>query len=211
MRYRGAFVAAGLLAGMLMALAVSSASARRFEISNQAFRAVWSAMVFSNPEGSVRVVCPATMEGSFHSRTISKVHESLVGYVTRAVIAEAQCQGGRARALPETLPWHVRYASFSGTLPAIRGVLFGVVGMSGLVEPVAGISCLYRSTELQQALVTAEIEAEGRVGPLTWAIEARIGLSSGGLLCPREGSFSGTSAPITLLGTTTRITARLVA
>jgi hypothetical protein len=78
---------ATLAASLLLAGAVSSASARIISSSNQNIRVTWASLEFS---GSVTIRCPVTFEGSFHARTIAKVARSLIGFVTRASIGEAE-------------------------------------------------------------------------------------------------------------------------
>src|SRR5580765_3632601 len=108
MRTRSKLLLAALATTAFMSIAVSSANARRFEISNQRFRAVWTFLEFT-ANGHV-ILCPVTLEGSFHSRTLSKVSGQLIGYVTNAFVPATECvTGGRARALTETLPWHMQY------------------------------------------------------------------------------------------------------
>jgi hypothetical protein len=145
MRQRSKLVLAGLTVALAFGALVSASSANRIALSGQQWRATWNAVKFV---GFGTVECHFTLEGSFHSRTISKVLESLVGYVSRATVDETRCTGGSARALTETLPWHIRYGGFSGTLPIITGVDERLVGGRFLVQ-VAGIvnaKCLYTSS-----------------------------------------------------------------
>jgi hypothetical protein len=111
-----AAIAAGLLA-----LAVSTAVARTFSLDNQDFR--WT---FNNIElamGELVTTCKLTLEGSLHSRTIAKVAGSLIGHVTS--VRTGECAPA-VTILTETLPWHVRYQSFSGRLPDTTLVLVSV-------------------------------------------------------------------------------------
>lgn len=194
-----------LAATAVMLAAVGTASANRFSASNQGIRAVWTSMEFIGEGGSPVVRCPVTMEGSLHSRTIAKVRGSLIGHITRAIING--CQGGSVRFLTETLPWHLQYDSFNGTLPHILVMWMAVVGMRYLVE--GGLtSCLYASTESQPALLGVSLGLEGEVNGVRWSTEQRIALSSG-LLCPNAGSL-GSSGFATLLGTNNLIFVRLI-
>src|SRR5438270_9952949 len=105
-------------ATVMMALAVSSASAAHLSTGNQNFRTVYTSLNFAEPSGFFGTIsCRVTMEGSFHSATIAKVIGSLIGYVTRATAAT--CTGGGATINQPSLPWHVRYGGFTGTLPSI--------------------------------------------------------------------------------------------
>jgi hypothetical protein len=115
MRTRSKLILVGLGATLLFALNISAASARTLSIGpSQNFRGTFSDLEFKALE--IRDDCHVTMEGSLHARTIAKVAGALLGYVTRVTIG--QCSIGTT-VLTETLPWHVRYESFSGTLPNI--------------------------------------------------------------------------------------------
>jgi len=84
-----------------------------------------------------------TLAGTFHSNTISKTMNSLIGYITSASLGT--CSGGRATILRETLPWHIVYSGFTGTLPNIRSVNMDIIGLSMAVE-TEGVACLLRTT-----------------------------------------------------------------
>jgi len=90
------------------------------------------------------VRCDVTLEGSYHYRVLQKTPEALVGYVTGATVRRP-CLGGEAWAfngierqgtttLANSLPWHVRYESFSGSLPNITAVGQRLIGARFLVE-----------------------------------------------------------------------------
>jgi hypothetical protein len=145
MRQRSKLVLAGLTVALAFGVLVSASSANRIGISGRQWTATWNAVRFV---GFVTVECHFTLEGSFHSRTLSKVLEALFGYVSRVTVDETRCTGGSARALTETLPWHIRYGGFEGTLPIITGISERLVGGRFLVQ-VAGIApskCLYTSS-----------------------------------------------------------------
>jgi len=186
-------------ATVLLGALVSSASARTFSISNQFSRTAFRAVTFGGAFGNI--TCPITFEGSLHSRIIPKVLGTLIGYITRADIGS--CSFGRATILRETLPWHVRYLSFSGVLPNITQLRFNVIGFSlRIQEPFAG--CLFRS-EVGRPVIIA-IERNTVTRELTTA-------ELGGTLpstCGISATVSSDRAPVTLLGTTTRITVTLI-
>jgi hypothetical protein len=167
MRHHKALTVSALAAVLLGAL-VGTASAGRLSLSSQTIRMTWASLTFSGGFGTVR--CAVTMEGSFHSRTIAKTRESLIGYITNARISHP-CSAGAAWAhsgetnevlggtVSNRLPWHIRYASFTGTLPNITSMNVEVVGIAYLIrEPVFGVLCEYAGG------------AEGR-GGLLWRIE----------------------------------------
>jgi hypothetical protein len=215
MRDLGRAVWATLLAATVLAVAVSAAGATRLEISNQAIRSVWRE--FELIVAGRHIACPVTMEGSFHSRILSKVNGQLVGYITAAQAEGPACTpeghlyvlNGRERLLAtvtnNTVPWHVQYDSFTGTLPNITGIKLRLVNVSLLVQIFAGeAGCLYSSTGVRPLIGTINLSV-GRVISLTF--NGPIPLKEG-LFCP-EGTISGTG-DVTLLGTTTAVTVRLV-
>jgi hypothetical protein len=187
-------------ATVVMSLLVGAASAGRLSTSSQTGRATFSAVSFRGGFGTT--VCSVTLEGSFHTRTIVKTAGSLVGYITRA--ASGGCSQGSATILTETLPWHMRYSSFTGTLPNISGIIFRIISLSFQIrEPVFGITCLARSTEAAPTIATYNREAGGA---LTTAItSSRVPTN-----CGTEGELSGTSNSFTVLGSATRITITLI-
>jgi hypothetical protein len=68
-------------AATFMAAIGTTASARNISISEQRLRANFRELIFRSSSG-VALTCSLTLESSFHSRTIAKVVESLVGYIT---------------------------------------------------------------------------------------------------------------------------------
>jgi len=191
-----ALIAALTLAG------ADQAAAESLSLSNSSFRVTWSSLSFEAGVSPVR--CPITLEGSFHSGTLLKVAGTLIGNVTRA--AAGTCTSGTVTVLTETLPWHVKYASFAGALPNITTVNVSTVGaaFSGR-EPVFGVTCLFRSTAEAPSTLAVTREAGGA---LTTA-------SAGGTI-PENGCGLGVSArlsgsgTVTLLGAATRISLTLI-
>jgi hypothetical protein len=208
MRNGSKLLLAAFTATALLSLAVSSASARRLEISNTNFRIVWTSLEFIAP--FTRVLCPVTLEGRFHSRTISKVSGQLIGYVTSAFVGSA-CTGGSGRALTETLPWHVQYLGFRGTLPIIEGgIRLILVGARFRIINGGGTACLAGTTQASPGGAIATPGAGGLIRTLRADESLRIPLE-GGFSCAIAGSgtFQGTGE-VFLQGTTTRIFVRLV-
>jgi hypothetical protein len=195
-----------LAAAAILAIGVGNASASRLSLSNSAFRVVFSEPVGEPPPHIV--LCAATLEGSFHSRTIIKTVNSLIGFITRAAFKEETCRGGRMRVLRETLPWHIQYEGFTGTLPRIGSILAKVIGMAILTEFSAfpGSSCLIRTTAENPAHVIFPREAGGAIS-FRWNEERFIPTTG---LCPEPlfGLFGTTS--LTLLGTSTPVTLTLI-
>jgi hypothetical protein len=179
-------------ATVLLGALVGSASARSFSSTSQTLRSTFSRVRFSGVFGSI--TCHVTLEGSLHTRTIAKVAGTLIGYITAANLGE--CAEGSATILRETLPWHVRYLSFTGTLPAITSLSINVIGASFRVrEPLA--TCLARSTPESPSVGTFNREAGGAL--LTAEISGTIPTS-----CGANGSFASDRGAVTVLNSTTR-------
>jgi hypothetical protein len=141
------------------------------------------------------IECHVTMEGSFHSRTISKVLEALIGYITRATVDSTNCTGGSARSLTETLPWHIRYGGFTGTLPTITSVNTRLIGFNYLIQ-VGGTACLFSSTASSpMKQIVNRNSATGVASSLRWEEPSAIPFSSGTspLLCGESIRFEATA------------------
>lgn len=151
-------VLAGLTATLLLAFSVGSASANRLSINQPRFRIAWSSLEFMTALATT-VKCPVTLEGSFHSQTFAKVDSELLGYISRAAVGT--CPRGSAIVLQETLPWHIAYKAFRGTLPVIVELIFYVAGLSFRLTPETGIPCLVRSTVAQSANFFMRLVREG--------------------------------------------------
>jgi hypothetical protein len=213
MRHRSKLMLAGLTAALAFGAFVSASSANRIALSGQQFRATWNNLKF---RGFVIVECHVTIEGSFHSRTISKVLEALVGYVSRVTVDETRCTNGSARALTETLPWHIRYGGFTGTLPIITGINLRLVGGRFLVQ-VAGIApakCLYQSsaTSPMKGIVNRNT-ATGVASSLRVEEPSAIPFTSGtsSFACGNSGVLEGTTNGLSEGPTSTSIVVTLVA
>jgi hypothetical protein len=204
-----------LAATLLLAAATSTASARNFSISNQNFRVVWRELNF----GGI-VTCELTLEGSFHYRTIVKREGALVGLVTRAIVRHP-CRSGEgwtdngteeflgSRTI-NSLPRHITYQGFLGTLPAITGIRLTIMGPS-FVASSPGI-CLARYGLAEDNVTMLATITAGVVGNATPVAGAnsitRREVFSGGF-CPATGTLTG-EGPVTLLGNTTRLTLTLI-
>ena len=194
-----------LMAALLLASAISTASARNLSVSNQNIRVTWSSLEFVS---AVTVRCRVTLEGSFHSRTIVKVARTLIGAITRATVDEANCTNGVGRPRNETLPWHITYEGFAGTLPNINTVFvllsrlrFNLV-VPGLCTGDYGIATdnITGAAAVTGGEITSLDPVAGR---------NRATRHSGTAFCPATGTFVGRGT-VTLLGTTTRIRVTLI-
>lgn len=157
-----------IVTAIALAAVVTTASANRLSLSENAFR-----VVFPEPTGEPPphiILCAATFEGTFHARTFSKTSGSLVGYITRAAFREETCRGGKMIVLSELLPWHLQYESFTGTLPNITSFSTKVIGMAILAEFAAfpGSRCLITTTAEHPARAIFAREARGVLTSFRW-------------------------------------------
>jgi len=151
-------------ATVLLGALVSSASAARLSSSSQTFRATWTSAEFIG--GFTAARCNLTLEGSLHNATIAKTVGSLIGYITRASVGP--CPAGSATVLTATLPWHVQYKAFTGTLPSITGIVTNVIGAAWRIrEGGLSINCLTTSRATEPATGTYNIAAGGSVTSVT--------------------------------------------
>lgn len=204
---------------LVLAVSAAAASASRLSVSHRPFRVVWSTSApfdrlnfFAASASENYADCDVTLEGSFHSNAIVKNLDALIGHVSRAILGTCAF-GGQVRAiavLGETLPWHVRYGGFSGSLPDEILVTLALVDASFNVRSALGVACLYRSTARDPARFIADGNRSGT--PVTeliaWAASA-IPLSTGGFGCFSTSSISG-SGRISQLGNTNTITLALI-
>jgi hypothetical protein len=205
---------ATVVAAIMLAAAVGTASAGRLETSSQPFRVVWTPLTLT--AGGLTVECPITLEGSFHYRSIAKVIGSLSGLVTRAAVNSAACAGfGRAwvyngieetlgTRLTTSLPWHSTFEGFGGTLPNISSIRYLLTGPRFLINCVFSLSTYGGPTT---NLVGIAAITAGRITGLTPEREPTIARTNGA--CPSPGEFSGSGA-VTVLGSATAITIRLI-
>jgi hypothetical protein len=195
------------LATLLLSAAVSTASARNLEISNQNWRVVFSRLEFQSPLVTVR--CHVTLEGSFHSRTIPKRERLLIGAVSRVTIQNSNCTNGTTVVL--RLPWHITYESFTGTLPDITSIN-GLIDRFRYGTIVLGRTCLYGGRNI---LARANLTA-GVVGTLQPVANSNstplLEGPTSGIACPGTASLVAgeTDGVVTLLSATTLITIRLI-
>jgi hypothetical protein len=210
-------ILAGLTATVFMAFAVTSASANRLSITNHNFRVVWTSLEFQGTGGGfAAVLCPVTLEGSFHYNTIVKSLGALIGHVSRASVNSAGCTGGRATVLTASLPWHVQYQGFSGRLPNIERVRLLLANAAFLIEVTAILHffCLSRTSVEHPAAGEANVEPGGNITSLQPDPANNIPtVSGGGGGCPEpEGRFNARpgDGQVTLLGNTQRIKITLI-
>lgn len=193
------------LAVIGMAAVVGGASAGRLALGNQNFRVEW--IVLRLRAAEFEFTCQLTLEGSFHSRTIAKSTAPLIGLVSR--VALSRCNSDVNTGL--NLPWHIKYASFRGTLPTIESVRLEIIDSSILVRAF-GIGCLYQSTLASPALGEVTV-ASGVLTGMRMDGRAPIPLKSrleGIVDCPASGFLEGATGTVSVLGTTTGIRISLI-
>jgi hypothetical protein len=209
MRNRTKVVMGAMTAALLLSIAVSAASANRLASSETRFRQYFSALAFGPEQANGgNVTCPVTLEGTFHSRTISKVLESLVGYVTSALVGNEQCRNGEATVFKETLPWHIRYGGFAGALPGITSVTLRLVLSRFRIHSNSlGTTCTSTTSSGSPAIGISTVTS-GTITLLSTLRTARIPTGFECLFV--SGSFIGSSEVFAGTSGTTRITVTLV-
>lgn len=221
MNFHIKLVLTALVAAAALAALVGSASANRLSATSKSLRVVWSSLEFVGP---VTLRCRVTLEGSFHENTIVKTSGILAGYITAAVVSHP-CTAGSVWAyngtdrnealgnatVPSTLPWHISYEGFTGTLPtptAIRVLLQLSRFLARASFFGIPILCAYRADAVNGNVTgTANLGAGGRVTSLV--ASGRIRSETGG--CP-EGSFSSPAGDgtFTVLGTSNSVSITLI-
>ncbi|HEX4804675.1 MAG TPA: hypothetical protein VFU94_02135 [Conexibacter sp.] len=202
----------------VLGCAVGAAGARRLNFEQQNFRIVWARMSIT---GNARVECSVTMEGSFHSRTITKVLEERIGVITRAMVNQFSCMGGNYYAyngmenlegvvVGQSLPWHVYYEGFTGILPNIAGIVVSVEGVTFLVD-ILGVHCRYISTELVPAFAVISVNTTGTHEILNWKWreERRIPIERATPGCAERAELAG-AGTYTLLGNSIPVSVTLI-
>jgi hypothetical protein len=218
MQKRTRIILGALITALALSAAVGTANARRFALSESHFLSHFRELTFQNSNGSLRVICPVSIEGSFHSRTFEKVARSLIGYISEARV-QRRCTGGeawiqssqeRGAGEAESLPWHILYERFIGNLPSITGIELTLDNALFLLM-LGATRCVYRSSTSSpmRGIINRET-TNGRVPTLRANETSGIPLVEGGILCPPTGFLVGTGIVGDQL-TYGAITVRLVA
>lgn len=170
-------------AASALGIAVGMASGNRLAGNLLIGRARLASLEFTGGGATVR--CPVTLEGSLHSRTVSKIAELLIGYVTRGTVGT--CTGGNARINTETLPWHERYVGFTGVLPRIETIRGKLIRPSWTIAASAiPVPCRYTAAEITR---TAIVEANGTI---TGGTFTKSNIASETFGCPGTNEMKGT-------------------
>lgn len=207
MRTRSRLLLAGAAATLLLAAAVTSASANNLSFNATRWRQVHTPLTFATAGGMV-YRCNVTLEKSLHSSSIRKVVGALIGSVTGATFNT--CAGANVTVLRETLPWHLRYSGFSGTLPNITGIRTETIGLSFRIQPTGSIACLARSTTEWPWKEILSVAAGGAVRAVR--VDETMSIPLDEMFCAFGGemTFSGTGT-LSRAGTTIQdITVRLI-
>lgn len=197
-----------LVAALMLAAALSTASAGRLSVSTQNIRVTWRELAFLATGVNVR--CQITLEGSLHSRTIAKVERSLIGAITRAIADEASCAGGRLSLYAE--PWHLTYESFTGTLPRIESVqlLLSRFRFQAIIPLICPVAAEY-GTATDNITLKLYIETDNSVSAVETVTNRNIVHKAAGPAgCPAEGRLVGTLGLLTVLNTTTHVSITLI-
>src|SRR5262249_53103334 len=152
--------------------------------SNRNFGARWATLELVSSVGTVR--CPITMEGSFHSQTFSKVIGALIGYVTKATAFTGNCSGGTASVEGESLPWHVQYGGFIGTLPVTFAPILNLINAKFRVN-IGGAICTAQTTAAAPGVGIVSRNESNQATTLR-ADETRTIPLRGSFLCEIAGS-----------------------
>jgi len=191
MRTRGRTLLLALTATSILAINITTATATHLRSSSSLAIIRWAPLRFI--AGSNTISCNVTLEGSFHSATIAKVNEALIGRISRATFNT--CTGAGATVLAETLPWHIRYAGFTGTLPDITGINLRLISVSFRLQPSGSVACLGRSTQENPTRVIAQLNSSTHV-VTSLVAEPNAGIPLNGFLCEFAGElhFEGAGA-----------------
>lgn len=196
----------GVTAAAMLAIAAGSASANRLSVPPN-YRFVWRSLNIEDTVTEARVLCPVTMEGSFHSQTIRKVRKALIGSVIRADLNSGACTGGNATIHKETLPWLLTYEDFQGRLPNITD--FDELILTPLILiRTATNTCELRMESGHPGGVNIAVGAGGRLESLKADETKRIPLTNGpgGVFCGlAEGILSGSGTVTQANGTAATI------
>ena len=136
----------------LLALLATAAPARNFSTSNQQFRVTWNELDFAAATSHGDVQCHARrlLPLQDHIKNVGR----LIGYITSAA-ARRPCTNGEAWSangreahprlgtLANTLPWHLTYEAFVGTLPNITSIHFLLRGLRFKIHSLFNTIGLY--------------------------------------------------------------------
>jgi hypothetical protein len=196
---------------LVMAVAITNASANRFSLNGHNFRTVWRSLDYATG-GFGATICAVTLEGSFHSNTIKKVEKALIGHVSRASVANL-CTGGSATVTTSSLPWKINFDGFTGTLPAIRSIRQLLAGVAFRIAKSVLFTFFCDSTSTEEQPFESEtiLDASGNI--IRTTPDPNTSIPATGVSCPESTGTYGAPAEdgnTTVLGATTRIRLTLI-
>jgi len=212
MRKHTKLMLAALGVTMLLGAATNAADARNLRTSEKNFELIWdevfpgkTAFRFT-PESGGSVTCTLALSGSFTESTIAKA-AGQIGTISSANVG--LCKEGAQSVLRETLPWKLRYAGFSGTLPTITALRVSVVGATFRLRAPNGLECLWGV--IDRIPLAGEIDAFGTGGtPENIRVDETVTIPlNGGFLCELRG-FARLSGTALLRIPTSKITITLI-
>jgi len=181
-------------AAVLLGAFVSSASARNLSVIEQRVTALWTRVNLSGGFGTVE--CEVKLSRSFHTRTFTKTVNSLVGYITEGTVL--RCSRGSATINQASLPVHLKYRSFNGTLPNITGQNELGIGLEWTVrEPTFGVTCTVRRET--SSLILGYTVSGGTITSSTLSGESPCGSFTGRLEGSTTNVSNGAGSRITIL------------
>jgi hypothetical protein len=208
MHHRSKALLIALGASLCMLAVAGTASAGRLSVTEHEFRAVWTGLQAQTDSGYF-ITCRVTIEGSLVGRTIAKTVGALVGRVTRATVGT--CSENTLIILQASLPWHLTYVGFTGTLPNIQSVRANVIGAEIRGEIGFGLGCLGTTTTERPMRVSFNREAGGRLIEVLSDNSFRITVGGGGCIGETDEAAIAGAGEIFILGSsTTRITLTLI-
>ncbi len=186
---------------LMLAASVGIASANALSVDEVDFRLSWTNLTIDS--AGVDIECAVTLRGSFHDSSFAKSSRALVGSITHAIVNEGSCVGGVVDPLEETLPWHVTYTGFGGSLPGISSLTVDIVGWAMFTDSTA--DCLWLTTSAEPLRGIANIEGSGTITSFNADETRSIDLENEFCELIGNSSFSGNASfvaadgsPITL-------------
>jgi hypothetical protein len=144
-------------AAAALALATGTASANRSISANPGggITGTSNGLLTCTENGGATITSSLTLTGSLH-RLSPKIIGLLAGVATgcRAALGEASFGVRAAITCELTLPWHIRYNGFEGTLPNITALRLILLNMSFRVRDLVGgmvFNCLYQGDQNARA------------------------------------------------------------
>ncbi|HXE46575.1 MAG TPA: hypothetical protein VN635_15435 [Conexibacter sp.] len=162
MRTAGKLILATLAATALFALIGGGALARNLSVSERNFEFIWNnamtgkARLSMFDSAGLGAECKVTLLGRFVERTIVKELTRKIGELNHGETAECRESERSEMAFRLETPAEIRYRAFTGTLPIIRSVAIGVVGLRARIRERFGMECVMRTTALEPAVFEIE-------------------------------------------------------